>query len=464
MSVDRPGAPSLITAAETELAGEPGVQPQPVHWTPLKRFGFRFSFCYYAVWITLNGNATVWKALPEIGSRTEAWLWAPLGGLSVLLGEHVFHIHGAGAHWVSRGASDSLLCGILTGCYVLIAVAAATLWTVLDRRRESYQTMLAWLRFALRLTLGIALLSYGVSKLFPSGVPPLDLAALHTPAGSLPPALLLWTARAASPGLSVVGGLVEILIGAMLLYRRTALFGALLTFFSIGVVFSVELFFAMPVRIFTGHMLMAAGSIILPDLAATLRFFWSHQYAAPAGVWLPPERRARFRRATGLTELVVLVLMVGSVIVQGSEQMYATHEAAQHPLPFQGGWRIAAASPAGSGALLVSKSGKSITSVWFNRQIGRHDFALTLVSVDGRFWQGWGTVHPADGTLMLRGRYTAPHTYRFVWQGRDVLVLQREADAAQGAAEWTLVRIPEPQTWRLLEQDQPLGNERGYAR
>jgi hypothetical protein len=464
MSVNRPGAPSFITTIETELAGEPGVQPQPVRWTPLKRFGFRFSFCYYAVWITLNGNVTVWKALPEIGTRIEAWLWAPLGGLSVLIGEHLFHLQGPEAHWVSRGASDSLLCGILTGCYFLIALAAASLWSVLDRKRETYQSLLAWLRFALRLTLGVALLSYGVSKLFPSGVPPLDLAALHTPAGSLPPALLLWTARAASPGLSIVGGLVEMLVGAMLLDRRTALFGALVTFFSIGVVFSIELFFAMPVRIFTGHMLLAAGSVVLPDLAATLRFFWSHQYAAPAGVWLPPDTRARFRRATGLVEIVVLVLMLGSVIVQGSEQLYAAHEAAQHPLLFQGGWRIATSSPAGSAALLMSKSGKPIISVWFNRQVGRHDFALTLVSADGRFWQGWSTVHPSDHTLMLRGRYTAPHTYRFAWQGRDLLRLQLEADPALGGVEWTLVRIPEPQSWRLLEKNQPLVNERGYAR
>jgi hypothetical protein len=156
--------------------------------------------------------------------------------------------------------------------------------------------------------------------------------------------------------------------------------------------------------------------------------------------------------------------MLGSVIVQGSEQLYAAHEAAQHPLLFQGGWRIATSSPAGSAALLMSKSGKPIISVWFNRQVGRHDFALTLVSADGRFWQGWSTVHPSDHTLMLRGRYTAPHTYRFAWQGRDLLRLQLEADPALGGVEWTLVRIPEPQSWRLLEKNQPLVNERGYAR
>ncbi len=448
-------------SAASALQAKAGVQGHPVQWNRWKRFGFRFSFCYYAVWITLNGNATVWKAAPVVGLRLEGWFWDPLGGLAMLLGRVLFGLHGPEDHWISRGSSDTLLAGLLTACWVVLALTGACVWSLLDRRRESYQTLLAWLRFALRLTLGICLLQYGIAEVFSTGAPPLDYAALNTPAGALPPAALVWLLLVSSRGLQITFGIAELVVGATLLLRRTALFGALVAFFALGAVLSFEAFFQMPVRIFTGHVLLAAGSIILIDLPAVVRFFWKHQPGAPAGVWVPPELRTRFRRSTGIVEVVFLLLVLGQALYVGSKQLRSAHQAADARLPLIGGWQVLPS--AASAQRWLTKDGSPVASVWFNRQVGRHDFDLTIRSEDGRLWQGFAVVDAVRDTMVVRGRYTSPRMYLFTWSGLNRIALSPSPGASPLPNE-TLERLPLLRRYRLLDERPPLVNEFGYAR
>ena len=148
-----------------------------------------------------DAGTVAWaKALPSAGrKRTLAWrrLWRQGAGLGV------------------------------TSIFVAAALAGTLVWSALDRRRRQYQTLLAWLRFLLRLSIGIAMLLYGFAKLFPEQMQPPSLAVLNEPVGQISPMTLLWTMIGSSPGYEMVCGFAEVAGGLLLLYRRTALFGAL---------------------------------------------------------------------------------------------------------------------------------------------------------------------------------------------------------------------------------------------
>jgi len=51
-------------------------------------------------------------------------------------------------------------------CFVTIAVIAAMVWSLLDRRRPNY-TLYAWLRLLVRYALAFTMLSYGFAKIYP---------------------------------------------------------------------------------------------------------------------------------------------------------------------------------------------------------------------------------------------------------------------------------------------------------
>ena len=101
------------------------------------------------------------------------------------------------------------------------AGAATIVWSVLDRRRLSYDRAHAVLRVYLRYLLAAVALSYGAAKVIPVQFSPPSLVALITPLGDITRMRLLWYSMGASTAYIVFTGLVEVIGGLLLLSRRT---------------------------------------------------------------------------------------------------------------------------------------------------------------------------------------------------------------------------------------------------
>ena len=197
--------------------------------------------------------------------------------------------------------------------FLVVAALGALLWTLLATLRSSprtqYQTLYAWLRFLLRLSCGMFMLDYGCDKLFPMQMAPISIAILNEPVGHMSPMTMLWALIGLNPAYEMVCGAAEVLGGVLILFRRTALAGALLSAFVMTNVLLYNLFFDVPVKLFAANLLAALLFICLPDARALFSFCWLHQ-PAPAGIWVPPVQRKAFRIATRTIELAYTVTLL----------------------------------------------------------------------------------------------------------------------------------------------------------
>lgn len=69
---------------------------------------------------------------------------------------------------------------------------------------------------------------------------------------------LLWRFMAASPGSQLVAGVAEVFPAPLLLHRRTVTAGGLVAAVTMTNVFALNLFCDVPVKLFSGHLLLAA--------------------------------------------------------------------------------------------------------------------------------------------------------------------------------------------------------------
>jgi hypothetical protein len=77
---------------------------------------------------------------------------------------------------------------------------------------------------------------------------------------------ILWTFMGASTTYNVFSGLAEMIGGVLLAFRRTALLGALVGFSVMLNVVALNVFYDVPVKLYSGHLLAMAVFLILPDL------------------------------------------------------------------------------------------------------------------------------------------------------------------------------------------------------
>jgi hypothetical protein len=382
--------------------------PAQANWHPLLRVGFRFCFIYFLLWILLNGNATVWGAIPVAGNMVANWLWKPLSLLAVVVGHHLFHLTGREADWTVRASGDTALDWILTGLYVVVALLGTVVWSVLDRRGTAYPKLLAWLRFGLRLALGIAMLNYGFAKVFPFQMPKPYLPVLNEPLGQVSPMTLLWTLIGSNPYYEMVCGAAEVTGGLLILFRRTALLGALLTAFVMTNVVLYNFFFDVPVKIFALHLLMGAIFVTLPDAPALWRFFWRHEPAAPSGPWVPPAERKAFRVTTRVVEIAFLVLVVGQSLFYLGMAEHQIRLGAKISSPLQGGWQVV---PGAGGEPWLTAEKQPVTEVYVEQAFGTNGrFRGEVRGADGELWRSGMSADPTKHTFTVAGSYTDPRS------------------------------------------------------
>jgi len=427
---------------ETSLGRKPG------NWPILGRIGFRVAFCYLLLYAFSSTNANLLYILPKLGAMIASWMSLATLGPATWLAHHLFHITGLGAQIHSTGSGDTAIKWIAIGVMLAYSLAAALIWSLFARRDE-YRTAAAWLRFLIRLTLVLAMTNYGFDKLFPMQMPPPSLAVLNEPVGNVSPMTLLWTLIGFNPIYEAVCGAIEVVAAVLLFFRRTALAGAILTFFVMGNVLLFNLFFDVPVKIYSAHLVLFSLVIIAPDLRSLWGFFWRHQPSAPGAPAVPPTQRRGVRIATYVVEVFLILMVLTSI--PGQYQSFArTQVSLHHPNPFTGEWRVQGQAVPGT---VITGGGRPMTDL-FVEPNGR----ATLRDDTGELWRAGVSINDKDGNFALYRDHEAPLVYSFQQPDPTHLVLKLSAnDAATGALY--LERVPLPDRYPLLERGFHLVNE-----
>lgn len=156
---------------------------------------------------------------------------------------------------------------------LIIASLGSIVWLIAARSRVNHEKLAYWLRIYLRYYLAATMLSYGLVKVFPLQFGTITTYRLYERLGEMSPMGLLWTFMAYSKGYQLFGGLMEVVAGLLLLFRRTTTLGALLSAGVMLNVFMMNLFFDVPVKIFSFWLMLIGIYLLSADAKRLWQFF-----------------------------------------------------------------------------------------------------------------------------------------------------------------------------------------------
>jgi hypothetical protein len=476
-TVDSAAGFTVVATEESRIAS-PSTTLRP-RWTPLERVGFRIACLYFFCFLFLFGNGTLFALFPVVGDWIVDTLSWPFRHLAEWTGQHLFHLTGLAAHWHRTGSGDTTLNWILNGLFVVFAIAGGLLWTAIaalrGNRRTEYRTLYAWLRFLLRLTLAMFMFLYGLGKLFPLQMAPISIAILNEPVGQSSPMTLLWSLIGLNPVYESICGAAEVLGGLLLLFRRTALLGALFSSFVLANVVLYNFFFDVPVKLFAVSLLLATTFVVLPDVRTLYRIFWLHQPATPVGVWAPPASRRSLRITVRVVEIVYSIALIVVLPTLMGIGWHRAQVAARTPSPLLGAWHLDPSHPA-SGAFLTG-DGLPASDLYIDT-VER----AFLRATDGALWRSQLDLKAAAHTVAVYPVGGKPETYAWQMPDANHLVLtsappeqpktkpgaQKKADPKPATPfvpeVLTLTRTPIASHYPLLDRGFHLVNQWGLER
>jgi len=276
-----------------------------LNWSLLKRIAFRFFFAYLVLYLfPFPVNAI--DAFEDATTGYDS-LWARL---VQPVGKALF---GVDASVLPNGSGDTTFNYVQVFCYLAIAILATLVWSLLDRKREEYARLDAWLRVYVRFGLAAAMIVYGTAKVIPTQFPPPTLNKLNMIFGEQSPMGLLWSFMGASPAYTIFTGFAELTAGLLLTMRRTTLLGALIAAGVMTNVVMLNFCYDVPVKLYSSHLLLMALFLAAPSAKRLIDFFIFNRQTQPVEIpRLLPERWTRL--VVPVLRTAVVLLYVGTML------------------------------------------------------------------------------------------------------------------------------------------------------
>lgn len=256
--------------------------------------------------------------------------WKPLVDFEA---RSLFHIsHPVPIAFADTSSGDRLFDWLLVFTFLVIASLATVVWS--KAQPASVCGAPDLVRIHLRYTLGSVLITYGFMKF--SQFPAPSFAVLNKSFGEESPMGLMWAFVGASPGYVLCIAVLEILCGALLLFRRTTLVGACLSFLLFLNIALLNVFYDIPVKLFSIHLLVGSLVLLWPDLGRLAGFFLGNGFesSAPSPRLETPSKGQRIAHAIKACFLTGIALSGGLSAAEG----YA--ERTRPKLPVEGIWKV----------------------------------------------------------------------------------------------------------------------------
>lgn len=189
----------------------------------------------------------------------------------------------------------------------------------------------------IRYYLAYIILSYGFAKVF-AGQFPHTMANMDARFVELTPMRVAWAFFGYSRGYQEFLGWGEVIPAVLLLFRRTALLGALMMFIVMLNVFLINIFFDVCVKINSGIYTALSLYLLLQEFPRLWSFFISNR-VTPARVDISLEH-PRWLRLTGQ---VINYLLVGYILYVSGDGAYNYYQYSQvqtTETPLQGAWKV----------------------------------------------------------------------------------------------------------------------------
>ncbi|TDH24670.1 DoxX family protein [Segetibacter sp. 3557_3] len=224
----------------------PAVPQQP--WKKAHKIVFRIFFLYFLLQV-IPLDPVFWQQLFSIS-------WSNLH-----YGD-IFNL----AHYQPRFFGSQQHYGNWAIIFIIALMGAIT-WTYFDRNKtREYSVLYYWIRVLVRYRLAIALLAYGMIKLFPLQAPYPSISNLNTAYGDFNRWKLFSLTLGIVPSYQAFLGLVEIVFALLLLYRKTATISAFMIVIFTGNVYFSNLAYEGGEHVYSLYLLSFALFLLVFDL------------------------------------------------------------------------------------------------------------------------------------------------------------------------------------------------------
>jgi uncharacterized membrane protein YphA (DoxX/SURF4 family) len=233
-------------------------QVQSKNWNLTAKIIFRFAFSYFTLFILLLFLAF--------------FIETPLRRFA-----DVILNWGADFKMESTGSGDRSFDYVRFALNLLLAFFTTTVWSILDKKRVSYTILFYWFQTILRVFLCIAMILYGLAKVFKGQFADPSLELLLQPVGEMSPMGLAWTFMGHSMVYNIFIGALEILGGLLLLSRKTSTLGSILILGIMVNVAIMNLTYDIPVKLFSIHLVLMAFILLIANGKRVLHFFLKNE-------------------------------------------------------------------------------------------------------------------------------------------------------------------------------------------
>ena len=319
----------IVETPVAETATEPALR----HWSLATQIAFRFAFLYLGLYVLttqmLRGLIPfgLIKPLGETGAVRSAiqWIAANIFGITRPL------------IVTGSGSGDKTYDWLLAFAVLTVAILGTALWSVLGTRRE-YVSLHKWFRLFVRFAFGTTMVSYGVAKVIPLQMPFPQLTRLLEPFGHFSPMGVLWYSIGASPAYEIFTGCVEIAVGVLLFIPATVTLGAILGLTATGQIFTLNMTYDVPVKLFSFHLVLFSLFLLAPDIRRLVHALVLNRTIGPSAT--PPlggSRRARIIWTTAQIAFGTYVVWTG---FSGSARAWNEFGGGAPKSPLYGIWNV----------------------------------------------------------------------------------------------------------------------------
>lgn len=237
------------------------------NWTLWQKIVFRFFFIYFALYIltfSISDYGVGMFFLSKWQMAATDWMVYNFNDYILHFKEQLVPLNGSG---------DTSYAWVQLILYVTFSGIGTIVWSVADRKHTHYRKLDFILWNSVRYFLAFAAFTYGIIKVFKMQMNFPTLSQLATPLGDFLPMRFTWMYIGYSDGYQIFSGMMELVVFFLLLFRRTVLLGL---FIGLGVfanVMLLNLFYDIPVKLFSIHLFVMCAFLISFDLKRIFNFF-----------------------------------------------------------------------------------------------------------------------------------------------------------------------------------------------
>lgn len=290
-------------------------------WTLLQKVAFRFFTCLFIAYLfpfPLDSFPFIGEIV-GISEKLQQWYGAPFEAYT-----NMWH---AIIPWVGKsllglktpitvftnGSGDTTYDYVLLLTTFVLAIIGCVVWSILDRRRRSYNTAYYWIRVGIRYYLAAAMFGYGFAKVFHLQMSSPYLSQLVQPYGDKSPMGIAWSFFGYSPAYSAFTGWSEVIGGVFLLFRRTTSLGALVVSIVMLNVAVINYCFDVPVKLYSSMLFLMAVFLLAPAFRKLVAVFVTHKPIAPE-TFPPMLESRRMKIIRGVFKLLIIASLLYSNI------------------------------------------------------------------------------------------------------------------------------------------------------